>query len=811
MKTRWFILSLILMIGALLMPEKTTLISSLDSTTNYATRFLKVRPESTRPHDLTLTLNQLLSFKNHVFLMADRALNDLHDVNREEIERLKAVIAMDLVGLNESEFERNFEKYYDLYEDLFTLYAHTLESRSVEGRGVWHRPFETNLTAVRQTLEALHDIGINMLFVETFWMGRLIYPSNVPHTFQHGFTLNGYRDETVDYGNNLLVAFIEEAKAFDIEVHAWVENFFVGFGTDINGSPILQAKPEWAQFNHDGTIPQKFETNYLFMDPANPEVREYLKQLYVEMAGFEGVASIHLDYIRYPVNTNPRSATNNGDTGYSAIAEREFKYLYGYTGDLRTLVIENAQAARDWQAYKTSTISSFVSNVFRRIKSEHPDVYLSTAIFGNVDNAIQTKNQDWKSWIDKGYIEMILPMAYYQSSLTVRNEAQKLNEIVGSNAFSYVGIAPTYMGFNDHLNTTQIHASLDAGSQGVTFFASQNYLIQHFNGRTTHNVKAQNILRQGTFRNAAILPHGDLTEVVNVSLEDMLDRAQRLFIPAQAMTQTQKEQLTTVFESWRQQPLESNDDLKAMLELLDAFSFSPYASGAAALRLQESLDYLILIINIHYTRGQWRTTIDLSVDPNPRPQLPPLITLAAPENLRLEEAILRWDADENARRFRVYINGQGLTVNEPAFDLREINLFEGALVIAVKAVGDDVSYSDSLLSVPLNHQTQRLKAPTQLRVRNDVLIFNPAEGAQGYRIRIGTQNIITQDHQLHLTSLDLPSQTLSISVTSLGNRYETLDSTASQSIRYAAQDLRLQNTFKSLLLDFAKTIVTSGE
>lgn len=804
-------LLLILFLGVIMLPTQKEIYSSLDSTTNFATRFLNHRPESTRTHDLTLTLVQLVSFRDHVFELADRTINDLHDVDADEILRRKAIIEMDLVGLNEAEFNRNFDKYYQLYEDLFTLYSLTLESRSVEGRGVWHRPFEADLAMVRQTLQGLNDLGINMLFLETFWMGRLIYRSDVPYTYQHAFTLGGYRDDSVDYGTNLLLAFVEEAKVYDIEIHAWVENFFVGFGTNVNGSPILQARPEWSQLNHDGTLPQKFETNYLFMDPANPEVREYLKNIYVEMAGIDGVASIHLDYIRYPVNTNPRSPTNNGDTGYSAIAEREFMSLYGYSGDLRQLVVENAQAAKDWQEYKTQNISMFVAGVYHRIKTHHPEVYLSTAIFGNVNNAIQTKNQDWQSWIDDGYIEMILPMAYYQSSLTVRNESINLNRLVGLNAFSYVGIAPSYMGFNDHLNTTQIQASLDAKAQGVTFFATQNYMLRHFNGVTPENSKVISILQNGVFRQPSILPHQDLKTVLEVSLAEMLDRSQRIYVPHEAMTVNQKNALAAVFNDWQSRPLITQEDLGQLIETIETFEVSTLSSGNATLRLQEALDYLIMLLQIRHIRNRIDATIDLSQDPDIRPQLPPLEMLQSPQNIRIEGPMIRWDEVPTTSNFRVYINGQPFDTETNEFDLRSINLFEGSLTISVKSLGNNVLTIDSQLSLSIEHTISRTRSPGNLRIHNDVLTFDEVPGAVAYQIRVGTLTFTIEDNQFNLNEQNLASQEYALTVVALGDNYQSVNSLPSSSLRYRAQDLRIQNRFKTVLKELAKTIVTSGE
>jgi len=358
------ILWMIILIGGVFMTTENTNSITLSSGVNSATNYLEIRPNSDKSNN-ELTRTQLLAFLGTVTTEVDNAITGLYDIDQALVTNRIDTLTSLLTGVTDTMFTNDRAFYYSLYESLFELYSYCLESRTVEGRGMWHRPFESNLDQVRETLQNLSDMGINMLYVETFWMGRLIYDSQVPDTFQHYFTLGGYKDGTVDYGSNLLEAFIEEGKTYGIEVHAWVENFFVGYGTSYTDSPILKVHPEWALYNYDGTIPQKREVNYLFMDPANPETRDYLKAIYGEIAITMDVASIHLDYIRYPVAqnvTNPPSS--NQDTGYSIYAEREFKSIYGYTGDVRNLVITNPQAALDWREYKTTVISDFVAGVY---------------------------------------------------------------------------------------------------------------------------------------------------------------------------------------------------------------------------------------------------------------------------------------------------------------------------------------------------------------------------------------------------------------------------------------------------------------
>ncbi len=458
-----------------------------------ATNYLEVRPRSNRSNQ-TLTLSQLRSFRNTVSSFVDAAHLKMYDMPYEELNARLNDIEDALDGVSTTTFNNDFQTYYGYYEELFSIYGKALESRVIDGRGMWHRPYEKNLDEVLATLDEMVDMGINMLYVETFWLGRLIYDSGVPGTHQHGFTRQqGYGA----YGTNLLKAFTEEGKKRGIEVHAWVENFFVGYGESSLDSPILSDNPDWASYNHDGSIPQRSEVNYLFMDPANPEVRRYLKEIYAEIAATVDVGSIHLDYIRYPVAKQTTSSPeNNLDTGYSAYAEAEFKNTYGYVGDLRELVIRDPDVARDWKTYKKNVISDFVAGVYYTIKNVRADLGLSTAIFGNVTSAINEKMQDWDSWTKDGYIEIIMPMSYYQSSLTVGNETDRLTSLVDLRAYSYAGIAPTYMGYNAHLNAVQIQAALANDAQGVAFFASQFYQYEKNDYGTDRDyaLEVQNVL-----------------------------------------------------------------------------------------------------------------------------------------------------------------------------------------------------------------------------------------------------------------------------------------------------------------------------
>ncbi|MGO4376344.1 family 10 glycosylhydrolase, partial [Paenibacillus sp. MCAF20] len=126
-------------------------------------------------------------------------------------------------------------------------------------------------------------------------------------------------------GFDVLQAYLDEAKKSCFEVHAWVENFLVGVG-DMAG-PIRSMKPEWSMISRQGNDYQDvplYNTQYYFLNPVQPEVRDFVSAIYKELLQSYNVDGLHLDYIRYP---DAGDYTN--DFGYDPYTRNLFKQKHG--------------------------------------------------------------------------------------------------------------------------------------------------------------------------------------------------------------------------------------------------------------------------------------------------------------------------------------------------------------------------------------------------------------------------------------------------------------------------------------------------
>lgn len=328
-------------------------------------------------------------------------------------------------------------------------------SPSVEGRGVWHRPVEKNRDEIALLMKKYSDAGFNMMFVETIWNGETIYP---------GFIAQQKREFT---GFDPLRVFIDEGKKYGIEIHAWIHTFFTRlapFGNDTNAVSIITKHPDWQLVKRNGEKISKAEPGYIYLNPALPEVQEYVASLYKEVRTlYPDIAGLQLDYVRYPVNVPLEESSD-----YSDYSRTEFKKVSG----VDPLGIDPAghpEKWEEWQKWRENVITNFV----KRIRWENPEVLLSADIFPDIDDAVKTKMQNWGEWAHKGYINVLVPMAYSANADWIVESLIKLRGVVGEKHPLYVGLAP-YLRLTPLQLLQQIEKCRALNAQGVILFASHS-------------------------------------------------------------------------------------------------------------------------------------------------------------------------------------------------------------------------------------------------------------------------------------------------------------------------------------------------
>jgi uncharacterized lipoprotein YddW (UPF0748 family) len=408
------------------------------------------------------------------------------------------------------------------------------ESKTVSARGVWHRPIENSYAEIKANIEMYKEIGINLIFVETLYNGYSTFRTDIAEFPYHTKLASTYTNGDTVY-EDYLSAFVACCVENGIEVHAWVENFYVG--TEASAK-VLQMHPDWVMYNDDGTTVQRNEGGpYYFIDPANKDVQDTLIAYYNDLfAKHPEVVGLNLDYIRYPVSdaSEDTGFTVKAMMGFyellgkefteSQLSSREkmynkFKQLFD-AAYLRGGQKEADENYNKWVSYRASLVTEYV----RRIKNEVKDtngIMLSTSVFASLTESSGAKKQDWKTWFNNGWIDIATPMAYYNNATDVNARVQEMILMGGNTCMYYTGLAYSYSGLPAYYNKEFVEASYNAGATGYVIFCSDQ-IIGH--------ADVQEALKNGVNSKWAVLPHADINAILVASFADILDKADRIYM-----------------------------------------------------------------------------------------------------------------------------------------------------------------------------------------------------------------------------------------------------------------------------------------
>lgn len=368
-------------------------------------------------------------------------------------------------SFNDFDYEGAFAYLKQSRSDALNAYARAVPSNLVEARTLWldrgtivsiKNPKEMSIL-----FERIKKTGINVVYFETINAGFSIYPTSI-----------GVQNPMTKGWDPLYWA-IKEAHKRNIELHSWCWIFAAGntrhnpiiYKKKDYAGPILDKKLDWALKGQKGNLVPISQSEY-WLDPSNLKVRNYLLSQLKEITLNYEVDGIQLDYIRYPFQRS------NNLMGYNCETQRKFEQETGYF--LKNM---NYETLKVWNSWKTKQISSFVKDVSDSLKKIKPDITISAAVFGGTkQNRINTIQQDWESWVNNGWVDVLNPMIYANSTQRLSDNIDYIIKAVDNKAFVYPGIAIRQLELPDLLE--QIYTINEMGLKGNTLFAMAHLNIE---------------------------------------------------------------------------------------------------------------------------------------------------------------------------------------------------------------------------------------------------------------------------------------------------------------------------------------------
>ncbi|MFO7937256.1 MAG: family 10 glycosylhydrolase [Kiritimatiellia bacterium] len=286
----------------------------------------------------------------------------------------------------------------DLRSRTWELYGIMQDSRKDEIRAVWdHSGMGLYPGNWKLTCELLKNAGITDIYVNVAGCGFAYYDSRV-------LPRSSLFDE---YGDQLRQC-LSAARPLGLRVHAWM----LCFSTERATADRLAVfrKRGWLLELPGGRTAR-------WLDPAVPEVRNYLVKAVEEMINRYAVSGVHLDFVRYP--------DFNGSLGLRS--RRQFESATGkkvssWPFDVKPGGIRHSAFA-GWRAQQ---VSMFVNASRRTINRNASGKTLSAAVFGKYPSCLAAVGQDWESWLDIDLVDYVVPMNYTEdlSSFNEWVEAQ---------------------------------------------------------------------------------------------------------------------------------------------------------------------------------------------------------------------------------------------------------------------------------------------------------------------------------------------------------------------------------------------------
>ena len=325
-------------------------------------------------------------------------------------------------------------------------------------KGVWLTNVASDALFSRNNIvtavEKCKKLGINTIFVVTLNDGYTMYRSQVMQDFL-GHEIDPALDPE-NTGRDPLQEVIEEAHKRDIKVFAWFE---FGFSSSYNaqGGAILKARPAWKCVTASGELCVK--NKFDWMNALDPDVQKFVSSLL-----FEVIDNYEIDGIQ-------------GDDRLPAMPS-----MGGY--DPKTIDLYKKEHSGqdppkdhkdpDWVDWRAKKLNMFLKDLYQNIKEKDPDCIVSMS--PSVYPWSKTEYlQDWPTWLEQGYVDMICPQVYRKDSTSYKNTLESTLALIPNDKkhLFYPGLLIKATGAkspSQELLNYMIRCNRDHGIKGEVFF-----------------------------------------------------------------------------------------------------------------------------------------------------------------------------------------------------------------------------------------------------------------------------------------------------------------------------------------------------
>ncbi|HAN46224.1 MAG TPA: hypothetical protein DCQ32_06685 [Cyanobacteria bacterium UBA8156] len=274
-----------------------------------------------------------------------------------------------------------------------------------ELRGVWLTNVDSDVLfsreRLRQALARLQRLRFNTLYPVVYNGGYTLFPSA---------TMAKYAGVSVDpnpafQGRDMLQEAIAEGRARQMAVIPWLEYGLMA----PEDSELVKRNPTWVTRRQDGsalvTLGANNEVRLVRLNPAHPEVRQFLLELVQEIVQKYEVDGIQFDdHFGWPV-----------DMGYDEFTVA--LYQQEHNGKAPPSAVRDPE----WMRWRARFLTDLWVSIFAKVRFHRPNAVVSLSPNPRLFS-YQAYLQDWYRWARLGLIDELIVQVYRDNLGTYATE-----------------------------------------------------------------------------------------------------------------------------------------------------------------------------------------------------------------------------------------------------------------------------------------------------------------------------------------------------------------------------------------------------
>lgn len=360
---------------------------------------------------------------------------------------------------------------------LFCLFSQSGAEQARPVKGLWVVRYSlTSPQRIVQIAEEARRAGITDLFVQFYAKGEAYYHSRVAP-----------RAAVVTSNFDPLTTMVRECRRRGLRLHAWL-NIYFAWSSDqkpLDRNHVYYRGSRWFAADAGGRSLRDYNQWELsqnslegvYLSPASPEVKTYIRDLIKELITRYDVDGVHLDYIRY------------GHLNFSYDPSSRLGFYQAYTVDPVRFFDGDPKLRPYWETWflwRLYQINELVAGIKADMLAISPWMRLSAAVKPDPDEARLAFGQDWPSWLGNGWIDFVVLMDYSPDTKVVLNLAQK--------AWRYRGRGDIYVGLGAWRDSPEgiVEKALKLRAQGL-----KNIVLFSYDGLSERKISLERLRDMG--------------------------------------------------------------------------------------------------------------------------------------------------------------------------------------------------------------------------------------------------------------------------------------------------------------------------